>query len=265
MRQVQARVLSNKQLWGEFLRHGGRKFSATMLIWLECPEVAAEAKAGQFVMVQCGGGECTLPRPFSVHRVDNDGIALFYAVLEGGKGTTWLSRREAGDRLNLFGPLGKGFSIQPGSRNLLLVAGGNGIAPLFLLAHQAKGKNCPVTLLYGTADSRRLPVPPAIETVAATEDGSAGYRGKVTELLPEYIDRADQVFACGPAPMYRAMAQMQELRNKPVQVSLEARMGCGLGACYGCAVKTKGGLRQACKDGPVFELGDVCWDEFVPA
>jgi dihydroorotate dehydrogenase electron transfer subunit len=83
----------------------------------------------------------------------------------------------------------------------------------------------------------------------------------ITDLLPDYSGEAEQLFACGPLAMYRAMAQMSELKTKPVQISLEVRMGCGLGVCYGCTVKTKRGLKQVCKDGPVFELNDVLWAE----
>ena len=165
--------------------------------------------------------------------------------------------------MELFGPLGNGFSIHPTSNNLLLVAGGNGIAPLCFLAQEALAQKYSVTLLYGTADSKRLSTSPQIKLASATEDGTVGYRGKVTDLIPEYIDWADQVFACGPSPMYRTMTKMPELKDKPVQISLEVRMGCGFGVCYSCTVKTKAGLNQVCHDGPIFDLDDILWDEFV--
>ncbi len=213
-------------------------------------------------MIDCDD-ECLLRRPFSIHQVNNNSIALFYAVLPNGKGTHWLSRRQAGDKIDLLGPLGNSFSIKPNSNNLLLVAGGNGIAPLYFLAQEALREKHSVKLLYGTADNKRLSISPKIELVSATEDGTVGYRGMITELLPEYIDWADQLFACGPSPMYKTMSKMPELKDKPVQISLEVRMGCGLGVCYGCTVKTKTGLKQVCQDGPVFDLEDVLWDEFV--
>ena len=264
MKQVVATVISNEQLWGEFSSHGRLKYSGTWLMWLKCPEVASEAKPGQFVMVDCGE-ECLLLRPFSIHQVNDKGIALFYAVLVGGKGTNWLSQRKKGDtvKLPIPRPLGNGFSIRPRSNNLLLVAGGNGIAPLYFLVQEALKKKCSVTLLYGTADKKRYSISPQIKLAAATEDGTVGHRGKVTDLLPEYIDWADQVFACGPTSMYQAMtAQKQRLlKTKPVQISLEVRMGCGLGVCYGCTLRTKSGLKQVCKDGPVFDLDDILWDK----
>ncbi len=262
MKQVSATVISNEKLFPEFRLHGRLKYSGTWLMWLKCPDVAREAKPGQFVMVNCGE-ECTLPRPFSIHQVNDKGVALFYAVLENGKGTAWLSQCKAGDMVELFGPLGNGFSIDPTSRNLLLVAGGNGIAPLYFLVQEALKRKYSVTLLYGTADRKRYSTSPQIRLVSATEDGAVGHRGKVTDLLPEYIDRADQVFACGPSSMYKTMAQMPELKDKPVQISLEVRMACGLGVCYGCSIRTKTGLKQVCKDGPVFELDDILWGELA--
>ena len=262
MKQIVAPVISNSKILPEFIRPHTRNILSSHTIWLNCLDIAREAKPGQFVMVRCGR-ECVLPRPFSIHQVNNDDIALFFAVLEDGKGTLWLSQREKGDTVELFGSLGNGFSIRPASQKLLLIAGGNGIAPLYFLTQEALRKKCSVTLLYGTADKNRYPLPPEIEQVAATEDGSVGRRGMVTDLLPDFIDWADQVFACGPVTMYRDMYARREglLKGKPVQISLEVRMGCGLGVCYGCTVKTKNGLKQVCKDGPVFDLDDILWDE----
>jgi len=267
LKLVPATVISNTNLWGEFKRPHARTKLSSWVTWLRCPEIAKEAKPGQFVMVCCGE-ECILPRPFSIHQLNEKGdIALFFAVLENGKGTQWLSQRQKGDSVKLFGPLGNGFSVHPTSRNLLLVAGGWGIAPLFFLAQEAIRKAYSVTLLYGTADDKRYPerlMLSGIELVATTEDGTVGHRGMVTAFLPDFIDRADQVFACGPMPMYRDMAtKYPQLASKPVQVSLEVVMGCGRGVCYGCTLKTKSGLKQVCKDGPVFELKDILWNELA--
>jgi len=232
------------------------------LIWLEAPDIASTARPGQFVMVRCGE-ESLLRRPLSIHQVDGkDKLAILFNVV--GKGTEWLAQCKVGDSLDILGSLGNSFSINPASKNLLLVAGGIGIAPLCFLAQESLTKEHRVTLLYGTANVNRYPLhllPPDLELVSSTEDGSLGNEGRVTDLLPDFIDRADQIFACGPLPMYKAMAQMPELKNKPVQISLEVRMGCGLGICYGCTVKTKQGLKQVCRDGPVFELDDILWDE----
>ncbi len=202
-----------------------------------------------------------MPRPVSVHQVDGNKLALLFKVV--GKGTHWLSQRQAGDRVGLFGPLGKGFSVYPALHNVLLVAGGMGIAPLYFLAKEALSQGYGVTLLYGTANNQRYPVSSDIRLISATEDGSVGYHGLVTELLPDYIDWADQVFACGPMMMYHHMNRQRNrlLKSKPVQVSLEVRMGCGRGVCYGCTIKTKDGLKKVCEHGPVFDLNDIFWDE----
>jgi dihydroorotate dehydrogenase electron transfer subunit len=237
------------------------------LMWLEAPEIAATAKPGQFVMVRCGG-DTTLPRPFSVHQVDAGQLALLFNVV--GRGTNRLSQLKKGDMVNIFGPLGNGFNINPGVRNILLVAGGMGIAPLYFLAEAAAGTGKKVTLINGarTRDCL-LPVslpqnyyekglPPAgVNVVTATEDGSEGFRGLATQLIPHYLKGIDQVFACGPAAMYQNMVKIPELNGKSVQLSLEIMMGCGVGVCYGCTIHTKNGLKQVCKDGPVFEMRDI--------
>lgn len=267
MKQVVAPVISKGEPIPGLYRPHGRSIKFSQTIRLNCPAIAQEAKPGQFVMVNCGE-DCVLPRPFSIHQViDKEDVALYFAVLEDGKGTGWLSQRQQGDVVELFGPLGNGFSISPNSHNLLLVAGGMGIAPLYFLAQEALRRECSVTLLYGTAVKHRYPdnlLPSGVNLIAATEDGTVGQKGMVTDLIPKYVDWADQVFACGPGEMYQAMAlkkQELKLEGKPVQVSLEVRMGCGRGVCYGCTLKTKNGLKRVCQDGPVFDLENVLWDE----
>ena len=203
-----------------------------------------------------------------------------------GKGTLWLSQQEAGQKIEILGPLGKGFAIAPESEKLLLVAGGIGIAPLVLLIQQALPQH-QITLVHGASTAAQVYhdscQPPAIsrqriQFIPVTEDGSAGQKGKATDVLPDYLDWADQVYACGPVDMYRAMAQtlnssplkgedkgegekQRNLKLRKCQVSLEVRMGCGFGACYCCTINTKKGLRQVCRDGPVFELDDIIWQE----
>ncbi len=267
MKQVTAKVTNNERILGSLFRTQRRTVLSSHIIWLRCPEIAREAQPGQFVMVFCGE-ECLLPRPFSIHQVNAEGdIALLFSVWEDGKGTKWLSQRRIGDTVDVFGPLGNGFSINPGSQNLLLVAGGIGIAPLHFLARYALNQGRLVTLLLGASTTAQLYpgqlLPPEAKQVIATEDGTNGQKGMITDLLPDFIDRADQIFACGPTSMYKAIATRSQRLLKPVQVSLEVRMGCGLGVCYGCTVKTKNGLKQVCKDGPVFELDDILWDELA--
>jgi dihydroorotate dehydrogenase electron transfer subunit len=233
------------------------------LIWLESSGIASQAQPGQFVMVHCGE-DTLLRRPFSIHQIDGKRLALLFSVV--GIGTHWLSQRQAGDSLDLLGPLGNGFSVHPNSKNLLLVAGGIGIAPLVFLAQKASKPGCSITLLLGAQTKSQLYpqklLPPDVRLITATEDGTGGKKGLVTDLLPDFISWADQVFTCGPPSMYQTMAKQKLLKQKPVQISLEVRMGCGLGVCYGCTVKTRRGLKQVCKDGPIFNLNDVLWEEF---
>ena len=256
MKQVKAPIISAIEVIPE-----------TYLFRLAAPEVAAGAKPGQFVMVRCGI-DTILPRPLSIHRVDDGEISLLFSVV--GKGTAWLSQLKKGDTLDIFGPLGNGYTIDPRSKNLLLVAGGMGIAPLRFLAETAAGAGKKVTVILG-ARSREclLPITPPqslfnkgmlpanFQSVNATEDGSEGFKGLATQLIPHYLEHVDQVFACGPMPMYKTMSQIPALQNIPTQLSLEIMMGCGTGVCYGCTIKTKSGLKQVCKDGPVFEMGEV--------
>ena len=252
MKQGLASIISNSEV-----------MPRVHLIWLESPQIASEAKPGQFVMVRCGE-ETVLRRPLSIHQVaDATQIAFLFTVV--GKGTYWLSQCQAGDNIDLLGPLGNGFAIHPASHNLLLVAGGIGIAPLRFLAQEGLYQGCPVTLLLGAPTANQLYsrhfLPPEAELIATTEDGTAGKKGMITDLLPDFTSWADQIFACGPTSMYRAIASQSQHLLKPVQISLEVRMGCGRGVCYGCTVKTKNGLKQVCQDGPVFDLDDILWDE----
>jgi dihydroorotate dehydrogenase electron transfer subunit len=257
MKQIRAQVLSSSEV-----------ISDVYLLWAQAAEIGASSQPGQFVMVRCGEGyELLLRRPLSIHRIsqDNSKLALLFAVV--GWGTRWLSQRKQGEGVDLFGPLGRGFVIELGSRNLLLLAGGIGIAPLIFLAQKALAAGCLVKFALGAETGSQIYprhlLPQGVELVVVTEDGSMGEQGLVTDLLPRFIDWADQVFACGPIPMYRNMASMygQLLAPKSVQVLLEQMMGCGLGACFGCAIETKRGHKLVCKDGPVFELNEVIWEK----
>ncbi len=253
MRQEVAPVIANTELMPQ-----------VHLIWLDCPQIASQAWPGQFVMVRCGENlEYPLRRPLSIHQRDGNRLALLVNVV--GKGTQWLSTCQAGDELDLLGPLGNGFTINPSSQNLLLLAGGIGIAPLVFLATEASQRGFKTKLLIGGRTAALLYpqdlLPEGLDIIYATEDATSGLHGMITTFAPNYFDWADQVFACGPMPMYQTMAKMPELSNKPVQISLEVRMGCGLGICYGCTVKTRNGLRQVCKDGPIFKLEDILWEE----
>jgi dihydroorotate dehydrogenase electron transfer subunit len=230
------------------------------LLWLEAPGVAEAAEPGQFVMVACGPG-LTLRRPLAVHRVQHDRVALL--VRESGRGTRYLCSRRPGDTVDLLGPRGRGFWVEKASRRLLLVAGGMGIAPITFLAEWARAQGKEVTLLHGahTADALQAAehFSPAPWLLQATEDGTAGHRGTATGLLTDLSGGFDQAFAAGPLDMYRALQEgdFPVLNGKPVQVTLEARLGCGFGACFGCGIPTTEGVKMVCQDGPVFELSRV--------
>jgi len=255
LKKTRANVIANDEI-----------IPGVYLLWLDCPGTTSQARPGQFVMVRCGeGAEYQLRRPLSIHQRDGNKLALLFSVV--GRGTQWLSQCQISDKIDLLGALGNGYEIYPDSKNLLLVAGGIGIAPLVFMANEAIKKGKEITLLLGAPAAGQLYpsklLPAGARLVTATEDGSAGEKGMITDLLPDFTGDADQVFACGPLPMYRHMAAMPELKDKPVQISLEVRMGCGLGICYACTVKTRDGLRQACKHGPIFDLDDILWEEMA--
>jgi dihydroorotate dehydrogenase electron transfer subunit len=235
-----------------------------LYITINAPEIAANARPGQFIMIDCGENTI-LRRPISIHRVaDKNKIALLIRI--SGTGTQNLAGIKPGDRLNLAGPMGNGFTLSENAEQVLLISGGMGIAPLVFLAENAKSLNKKVTLLAGSRDSSQLYperlIPTGMELVTATEDGSKGAKGLVTDFLPELLNNYDQVFACGPVNMYRTIDNILDSMNysKDLQVSLEVRMGCGFGICYGCTIETTQGLKQVCKDGPVFNIKQINWE-----
>ncbi len=266
-----ATVVENERLYGD-----------TYVTWLRAPELAGGAYPGQFAMLRCSddaayGGEGAaghaddplLPRPMSYHRVrigaDGPEWAILYDVV--GRGTAWLATRWPGDRVYAWGPLGRGYQVGRSSHNLLLVAGGIGVAPLVWLADDAVTRGLNVTMVVGGRSSAHIfpsaLLPREVEVVVTTDDGSAGRRGFATEPFGELLEWCDQAFACGPAPMFAAMGAIARRARvrRSVQVLLEERMGCGTGICYGCAVEVRirGGraMKLVCKDGPRFDLRDV--------
>ena len=276
MRVAFARVVESARLYGD-----------TYVTWFDCDDLLRGAAPGQFLMLRCAqplgaAGETfdgaflpddpLLPRAMSYHRLrrgkDGPEFAILYEVV--GRGTAWLARRQPGDLVYAWGPLGRGYSLRGLGQNLLLVGGGIGIAPLAWLAEEAVAKGRSVVVLDGARDERGVfpaeLMPSEVEVVVTTEDGSLGRRGRVTDAFLEYYAWADQVFACGPNPMFAAIADLlraheapgRTRRRKPVQALLESPMGCGTGICYGCAVFDRQGRpRLVCKDGPRFELREI--------
>lgn len=221
-------------------------------------------RAGQFLHVKCGA-EHLLRRPISVCLAQADEpVDLVRIVFEvRGEGTAWLSRRKAGDRLSVLAPLGNGFECGEKDR-LLLVGGGIGVPPLLGVAAQL-GEKAIAVLGFRNKDAVILEEDfqaAGAKTFIATDDGSYGHHGLVTDLCRD--QDFDCVMACGPAPMLKAVTALAEQRGVPCYVSLEERMACGIGACLGCAValNKEDGTQyfgHVCKDGPVFESHRVAW------
>ena len=251
------------------------------LLGVRAPDIASRARPGQFVHVRAGAGfDPLLRRPYSFCRIARDAGEIELLVKPLGAGGDWIATRRPGDELDLLGPLGTSFVVQRATRNLLLVAGGTGIAPMRVLAEQ-EGERRNVTLVMGGRGIRYLwpsdRLPASVEYVAATEDGSFGARGRVTEVLPELLPWADQLMACGPWPMLAALARMRdEWRREPAtrpgrtalldaQIAVEQHMGCAMGVCRACVIVTERGNERVCREGPVFALGDVLFERGEPA
>lgn len=240
-----------------------RVYENGYVAWFHSPELAAGAEAGQFVMVHCSheGLDPMFARAFSYHRVDGDRFAVLFAVV--GKGTAWLAQRERGDLVRMYGPLGNGFRMPRARGNLLLVGGGVGIAPLVDLAERAVGAGHHVVAMMGArTQAGLLPAaswPKEVEYVVVTEDGSAGAKGFVTAHLGQYQEWASKIYACGPVPMFRALADVLRGngRRQQPEILMEENMPCGWGMCYGCAVFTRHGVKLCCKDGPRFPLSEL--------
>ena len=234
------------------------------------------AEPGHFVMLSPGaqGGalrfDPLLPRPMAVYRTHAGAtpeIEVLYKTT--GRGTALLAQARTGDTLRVVGPLGVPFALAPPGARSILVGGGTGIASLSELSRAARLRGPVVVLLgarraddlMGRDDFAEL----GVDLRIATEDGSAGRRGLVTELLEAALDAAapaagDRVYACGPTPMMRRAAEIAAARGRAVQVSLENRMACGFGVCLGCAVpRADGTLALVCRDGPVFGADAVSW------
>jgi dihydroorotate dehydrogenase electron transfer subunit len=238
-------------------------YEGAHITWFQAPGLTKGVEPGQFVMVHCSaeGTDPMFARAFSYHRVDGDRFALMYQVV--GKGTHWLADRKRGDVLRMYGPLGNGFRLPSSPGNLLLVAGGVGVAPMVDFAERAVAAGHHVAALMGARTSGQLlgaeHWPREVEYVVVTEDGSAGPRGFVTQHLGKYQEWASRIYACGPNAMFASLAETLRFngRRQQPEILMEENMPCGWGMCYGCAIFTKHGVRLCCKDGPRFNLFDV--------
>jgi dihydroorotate dehydrogenase electron transfer subunit len=250
-----------------------RKMTAdTYLMGLRSPEIAGGAKAGQFVMIKPrSGSEPLLRRPFSISGTRDDLFLIIYRVV--GQGTALMAEKREGDYLSVLGPLGNGFALPTGPEKCLLVGGGVGVAPLFFLAQKIETSKIELMMGFATAGeilNTEALNRPNIKTTISTDDGTYGFTGPATDLLAAYLDRNKNekegisIYTCGPKPMLKKVAAMAMDLNLSCQVSLEAAMACGLGACLGCAVKgsaPEGPVYQyVCKNGPVFPARVIDWN-----
>jgi dihydroorotate dehydrogenase electron transfer subunit len=251
-------------------------------------DVAARARPGQFVALSVGGPQSSmlLRRAFAIHQATPHGryggiVEIVVAV--AGKGTAWLSRVRTGEPLDVVGPLGRPFPVPLAPTPAVLVGGGYGAAPLFLLAEALRNRGCRVDFVLGAAtqdrmfgalDAKRM----ATSVAFTTEDGSYGEQGRVSDVLPEVIERtrADVVYACGPMAMleavYAVAAASYGGAGIPTQLAVEEAMACGIGVCMTCVLPIIGDdgqtrMMRSCVEGPVFAGDRIRWDALgtVPA
>ncbi|MFN8591315.1 MAG: dihydroorotate dehydrogenase electron transfer subunit [Thermomicrobiales bacterium] len=240
-----------------------------VLITVSAPgPVVSRLKSGQFFNITTRFPESFDPllrRPYSVYRVDVRESTMTFLVRPFGRGSAWLAKRQPGELLGMLGPLGNSFDIDAKAQRLVMLAGGVGVAPLVMLSDEATRQRLDVVFVMGAATADGLlpasELAESVEYIVATDDGTHGHHGLATELIPAYMDWADQIFACGPEPMYATLNQViAPLRTnlKPnVQISVERGMACGLGVCLGCVVETNRGMIASCIQGPVFDLDEV--------
>ena len=261
MKQIEAKILKNEKIGPGFYR-----------MRVESGYLAANSKPGQFVEVRCSDKtDPLLRRPIGVNRVVKGGIELLYEVV--GKGTEIVSGMKKNDLCDVIGPLGNGFDIASRPGISILVAGGNGVAPLLFLAEELAKKKKTVHVLIGGCSKSHILCEKDFKRSGAnvsisTEDGSEGCKGVVTCLLNDLLCSSDTdaktrstIYACGPVGMLKAVSRIAHDRRIPCQVSLEERMACGVGACLGCPVKVRTAhtYKMVCKDGPVFNAEEIAW------
>lgn len=230
------------------------------------PEAANLVRPGQFFQLGVEAPHTLLRRPYSIGWTDPDRGRLAFIFSVVGAGSAWLASKDAGQSVELLGPLGKGFDVPPPGRTAVCVAGGLGIAafPAFITLLASMGR--PAVVLQGARTAAQL-LPSArlqgAQVRVSTDDGSAGHPGPVTHLLPTALSGDVDVFMCGPTPMLRAVVAACGAASFPlerVQVAMETPMGCGLGTCLGCALpRAGGGYLLACQEGPCIRADRIDW------
>jgi dihydroorotate dehydrogenase electron transfer subunit len=257
---------------------GRRPVEAYVELRLAAPEIASRAQAGQFVAFAVGGetSGLLLRRSIAISTVADDGVTV--VVSAAGAGSTWLTERQVGDRVDVVGPLGRPFPDPPAGARALLVGGGYGAAALVGLAARLRDRGHPVDVVAGAAAADRLCSVQELTGLAdrvevTTDDGSSGRRGLATLAVDELLPEAGVVYACGPMPMLRAVAEAATARGIPSYVAVEESMACGIGVCMTCVLPIVGEdgrtrFSRSCTEGPVFggdrvrfaDVGALPWD-----
>ena len=270
------------QVQGEVLTV--RKVGAYQAMTVVAPGIPELTRPGHFLAVQVGGvaSGTILRRAFAIYDVKERGIfggTVEFVFSVHGSGTAWLAERRGKDPLDVVGPLGKPFRLPTTPVHATLVGGGYGSAPLLPLATALRERGCRVDVVLGAASGDRLFGHLEAKRMAAslavtTDDGSVGEQGRVSDVLPGVLDRsrADVVYACGPMPMLRAVADLAAARGLPCQVAVEESMACGIGVCMTCVLPVVGKdgvtrMVRSCVEGPVFPGDRIRWDDVgtVPA
>jgi len=220
---------------------------------------------GQFITVKIP--PFFLRRPFSVCKIDEESISILYKV--AGKGTECLSKKKKGEYLNIVGPCGNGFDIEKKHKNIWIIGGGVGVAPLIFLTEKLIQENKKVTFFYGARKRDLLffeILPYGAEYIFSTEDGSYGNKGDILTIFRKFLksEKPDIVFSAGPVSLLKKLSQILKKEKIPSYMAVEERMGCGMGICYGCVIKIKKGkeweYKRVCKEGPVFKSEEIIWE-----
>ena len=280
MQQFKAKILSNKKIAPEHY-----------VLAFKLPKTAGKTTPGQFFNIRVSNAyNPLLRRPFGAHKISPEKIEILYKVV--GKATTILSAKKKGNVLDIIGPLGNGFKAPSSASAAILVAGGHGVAPLCALATELTQSHLPggtvvppgrwdcgvrcgwvpkLSVIIGACTKNHVVCEKEFKKLGAkvhiaTEDGSKGRKGLVTDLLKKHLNRQTRkpanpqtIYACGPKAMLKAVAKIAARYSIPCRVSLEEYVACGTGTCLGCAVKTRSGYKLICKDGPVFDSKEIIW------
>jgi len=286
MIQVTSKIVSNRRMTGNFWR-----------VVLDAPRISSKVKPGQFIHVKIGGENGPLfRRPFSVFRrvplkEGHFGIEIVYKVI--GTGTRVMTGLRRGDALDIIGPLGHGFELDRSKSAQVVVAGGTGAACLFLLSEKISKAGLPLKVLLGAESKASVLLKKEYtalkaEVMVSTDDGTDGFHGFVTQMLEKAFDEGKistdcVVYSSGPEPMLKALASICKTNHIPGQISVERHMMCGMGACLACVCKVdpshlsqkrdlgsshiqsisgkEFGYALVCKDGPVFGIDEVIFDD----